>query len=188
MKTRDSLARGSQHIAVAALVLVVAVLALNTASWFFPALGRVDGGAGLSFSLTQRMTGMAGVDVAAMPWWQLLGAALISSIPLLAMAYGLLQLRALFQQYASGNYFAHSAYGHMERMGRAIVFWVVLDFACEPVLSAWVTMLAPAGQRMLTLSLEPPVFIALFLAACVIAIARILQRACDLHAENQQFV
>ena len=36
MKTRDSLARGSQYIAAAALVLVVAMLALNTASWFSP--------------------------------------------------------------------------------------------------------------------------------------------------------
>ncbi|WP_370680983.1 DUF2975 domain-containing protein [Comamonas sp. GB3 AK4-5] len=188
MKSTDSLARSSQYIAAAALVLVVAMLVLNTATWFFPALGQVDGGAGLSFSLTQRMVSMAGIDVAAMPWWQLLGAALISSIPLFAMAYGLLHLRALFQQYAGGSYFAHSAYGHMEKLGRAILAWVVLDFVCEPVLSLWLTMLAPVGQRMLTLSLEPPVFIALFLAACVIAIARILQRACDLHAENQQFV
>lgn len=188
METKDSLARNSQYIAVAAVVLVVAMLALNAASWFFPALGQVEGGAGLSFSLTQRIVSMAGVDVAAMPGWQLLGAVVISSIPLLAMAYGLLQLRALFRQYAGGHYFAHSAYGHMERMGRAIVLWVVLDWVCEPVLGVWVTQLAPAGQRMLTLSLEPPVFIALFLAACVIAIARILQRACDLHAENQQFV
>ncbi|MDR2327059.1 MAG: DUF2975 domain-containing protein [Acidovorax sp.] len=188
MKSTDSLARNSQYIAAAALLLVVAMLVLNAASWFFPALGQGEGGAGLSFALTQRMVGMAGVDVLAMPWWQLLGAALISSIPLLAMAYGLLQLRALFRQYAGGNYFVHSAYGHMERLGRAIVAWVVLDFVCEPVLGLWVTMLAPVGQRMLTLSLEPPVFIALFLAACVIAIARILQRACDLHAENQQFV
>ena len=188
VKTQDSLARSSQYIAAAALVLVVAMLVLNAASWFFPAQGLADAGAGLSFALSQRVVSMAGIDVVAMPWWQLLGAVLISSIPLCAMACGLLQLRALFQQYAGGNYFSQSAYGHMEKLGHAILAWVVLDFVCEPLLGLWLTMLAPEGQRMLSLSLEPPVFIALFMAACVIAIARILQRACDLHAENQQFV
>lgn len=188
MSHSDRLARGSQYIAATALVLVVVMLTLNTAAWFLPALGAVDGGMGLSFSLSHRILGMEGLELAGLAWWQQLGAALISAIPLLAMAYGLLHLRSLFQQYARGNYFAHSAYGHMEKIGRAIAAWVVLDFASEPVLSYWVTMLKPIGHRVITLSLEPSVFLALFVAACVVVIARILLRASDLHVENQQFV
>ena len=188
MTSPDRLARGSQYIAAIALVLVTCMLMLNTAAWFFPILGPVDGDMGLSFSVSHRILGMEGMDVTGLAWWQQLGAALISAIPLLVMVYGLLHLRALFQQYSCGNYFAHSAYGHMEKIGRAIAAWGVLDFVSELVLSYWVTMLEPSGHRVMTLSLGPSVFLALFVAACVVVIARILLRPSDLHVENQQFV
>lgn len=184
----DRLARNSHRISQAALCLGIGILVLNAAVWYFPSLGSAEGGAGLSFSLTQRVAEQSSEQMAGLPGWQTLGGVLISSIPLLAIVYGLLHVRALFGQYAQGQYFSPQAYRHMETLGRALVAWVVLNFLCEPLLSVWVTMRAGPGQRIVSLSLEPMAVGVVFLAACLIAIARILQRASDLHAENQQFV
>lgn len=73
-------------------------------------------------------------------------------------------------------------------MGRSVALWVVLDFLCEPLLSVWMTMNQGEGQRMMTLSLDSSSFVALFLAGCIVVIARILQQACDIDHENKQFI
>lgn len=184
----DRLAQNSHRIAQAALCLGVGILLLNAVVWYVPSLGSVEGGAGLSFALTQRMQEQFSELLLGMPGWQTLGAVLISSVPLLAMVYGLLHVRALFAQYAQGQYFSATAYQHLEKLGRSLVAWVVLNFLCEPLLSVWLSMRAEPGQRILSLSLDPMALGVVFLSVCLIAIARILQRASDLHAENQQFV
>lgn len=186
--TQDRLAIASQRMAVATLWLVIAMLALNAAIWIFPQLGSADGGYGLSFSLSNRLILSTHMDPRDFPWWQTLGAILVSSIPLAALALGLLSLRALFRSYARGDYFSTTAAGHMEKMGRAVLAWVILDFLCEPLLSVWITLLQPVGHRLLSLSFQTPDVVAIFLAACIVLIARILRRAADINSENQQFV
>lgn len=184
----DKLASTCQKMAAFTVLLVAAMILINAATWFFPSLGSVEGGYGIAFSLSNALIPGALDVVDNLPLWQRLGAVVISSIPLLVLANGLLNLRELFRTYAKGDYFSISAATHMEKMGRAVGYWVILNFVCEPLLSLWVTMLAPAGQRFISMSFTSSSVVALFAAACVIIIARILRRAATINQENQQFV
>jgi hypothetical protein len=77
---------------------------------------------------------------------------------------------------------------HLSKVGYAVLLWVLFDFACEPLLSLWLTLRESVGHRVVSLSVGSPDFIALFLAACIAVFARILAKASELDAENRRFV
>lgn len=185
--TSNRLAQVSQRMAAVTLFLIVAMLAINIVLWLFPLLAAKDGW-GLGFALTDRQLSHITDQAMLFPWWQILGGILLSSVPLLALAYGLGNLRRLFQNYSRGEYFSGESAVHLGRVGRAVALWVLLDFLCEPVLSFWVTMNAPIGERLITLSVTAPTFVALFLAACISIIARILGQASEVDSEYRTFV
>ncbi|WP_375379838.1 DUF2975 domain-containing protein [Pseudomonas hormoni] len=174
-------------MAAVTLFLIVAMLAINIVLWLFPFLAAKDGW-GLGFALTDRQLSQITDQAMLFPWWQTLGGMLLSSVPLLALAYGLGHLRRLFQNYSRGEYFSSEAAIHLGLVGRAVALWVLLDFLCEPLLSLWVTMNAPIGERLLTISITAPTFVALFLAACISIIARILRQASEVDSEYRTFV
>ncbi|TFY95005.1 DUF2975 domain-containing protein [Pseudomonas nabeulensis] len=182
------LALYSQRMSIVTLSLIIAMLLLNAAVWLFPVLSSSSDGLGFGFALSDRQIEGRAEQVALFPWWQTLGSIVLSSIPLVALANGLNHLRRLFQSYARGEYFSSAAALHLGKVGRAVVLWVLLDFLCEPLLSVWVTMNAPAGERMISLSVTAPSFVALFLAACISVIARILRQASEVDSENRTFV
>ncbi|VVE78494.1 hypothetical protein PSP31120_01706 [Pandoraea sputorum] len=175
-------------MAAITLWLIVAMLLLNAACWLFPSLSSIRGGYGLGFALTDRLISSLNVDVGSFPVWQKLGGIVLSSIPLLALAVGLRHLRRLFQGYGRREYFSPAAASHLGSVGRSVGLWVVLSLACEPLLSIWLTMRAPAGHRVVTLSFGSQDIVALFLAACIAVIAHILRQASELDSENRQFV
>jgi hypothetical protein len=185
--TSHRLAQLSQRMAAVTLLLIVVMLLLNAVLWIFPSLSAKDG-AGLGFALTDRQLSAIAAEAALFPWWQTLGAIVLSSVPLLALAFGLSHLRRLFQSYARGEYFSSEAALHLGKVGRAVGLWVLLDFFCEPLLSMWVTMHAPVGARLFTISVTAPTFVALFLAACISIIARILWQASEVDSENRAFI
>nr|WP_256669055.1 DUF2975 domain-containing protein [Pseudomonas sp. C2B4] len=174
-------------MAAVTLFLIVAMLAINSALWLFPFLAAQDGWR-LGFALTDRQLSPITEQAMLFPWWQKLGGILLSSVPLLALAYGLAHLRRLFQSYSRGDYFSSAAAVHLGLVGRAVALWVVFDFLCEPLLSLWVTMNAPVGERLITISVTAPTFVALFLAACIAIIARILRQASEVDSEYRNFV
>lgn len=181
------LARLSQCMSPATLSLIVVMLVLNVELWLFPSLASKEG-LGLSFALTERQLSER-TDIAVLfPWWQLLGGIVLSSVPLLALTFGLGNLRRLFQSYACGEYLSGEAALRLGKVGKAVALWGLLDFLCEPMLSLWVTMNEPEGQKLLTLSFTAATFIALFLAACISIIARILWQASEVDSENRTFV
>lgn len=180
--------RLARCMASTTLCLIVLMLAANLAVWLFPRLSSIEGGLGLSFSLSDRMVSALGPNVTSMPWWQTLGAIMLSSLPLLVLSFGLLNLRALFKSYAAGEYFSATTSTHMRRLGIAVALWVVLGVLCEPLLSAWATMQLPPGQRFISLSFDSSGIVALFLAGCVIVVASILRRAHEIDSENKHFV
>jgi hypothetical protein len=182
------LAQLSQRMSLLTLLLIVVMLVLNTAVWLFPVLSSSAEGLGFGFALSDRLIQERTAQVALFPWWQIAGGIVLSSIPLVALAFGLNHLRQLFRNYARGEYFSSAAAQHLGKVGRAVALWVLLDFLCEPLLSVWVTMNEPVGQRLITLSLTPPSFVALFLAACIAVIARILWQASEVDSENRTFV
>ena len=182
------LAQLSQRMSMITLLLIVLMLALNVAVWLFPVLSSSTDGLGFGFALSDRQIQGRAEQVALFPLWQVLGGILLSSVPLLALACGLNHLRKLFQNYARGEYFSSAAALHLGKVGKAVALWVLLDFLCEPLLSVWVTMNEPVGQRMISLSVTAPSFVALFLAACIAVIARILWQASEVDSENRTFV
>jgi len=178
----------SQRMSLLTLLLIIAMLVLNTAVWLFPVLSSSTDGLGFGFALSDRQIQGRAEQVALFPLWQTLGGIVLSSVPLMALASGLSHLRKLFQSYARGEYFSSMAALHLGKVGKAVAAWVVLDFLCEPMLSVWVTMNEPVGQRMISLSVTAPSFVALFLAACITIIARILLQASEVDSENRTFV
>ena len=191
--TPNTIARASKQMATLTLALIIMMLLINTALWFFPSLSAYQDEQnrhfieGMSFALTRQAFNGA-INMASLLWWQQLGGIVLSSIPLLALTVGLYHLRALFQGYARQDYFSVNAAIHLGKVGRAVILWVVLNFICEPLLSVLISIRAPAGERMMTLSLESSALIALFLAACIMLIAQILKKASDVATENQQFL
>jgi hypothetical protein len=185
--TSVSLAQFSRRMATITLLLIILMLVLNAAVWLFPALASKDG-LGLGFALSDRQLSDMTSAAAVFPWWQTLGAIVLSSIPLIALAFGLRALRRLFQCYATGEYFSAEAAGHLGKVGRAVALWVLLDFLCEPMLSLWITQNAPVGERMVTLSVTASTFVALFMAGCISIIARILSQASEVDSENRTFI
>lgn len=184
--TINRLVQLSQRMALFTLLLILSMLALNTALWIYPDLGA--NGLGMDFALSGMMLSQPTVPVETLTWWQTLGAILLSSVPLLALASGLNHLRNLFRGYARGEYFSGSAAAHLGKVGRGVVLWVASSFVCTPLLSIWLTMLAPPGERSLIISFTSADFVALFVAACITVIARILLQASEVNSENQAFV
>ncbi|MDF3833657.1 DUF2975 domain-containing protein [Cupriavidus basilensis] len=184
-RVSSRIVRISQRLAALSLLLMVGMLLLNGAGWLAPGTHSLDG---LRFGLSGRMMSGLPLDLAALPVWTRLGAVLLSSIPLVALAIGLLQLRALFRCYARSEYFSVAAADHMGRAGRAVLAWAMLDFLCEPLLSVWLTIGQPPGHRLVTLSVGAGSVVALFMAACITVIAHILRRASELDQEHRQFV
>ncbi|MGL5214279.1 MAG: DUF2975 domain-containing protein [Aeromonas hydrophila] len=185
--TVNRLAQFSQRMAVLTLLLISGMLALNAALWVFPIMGAKNG-LGAGFSLTGVMLSQLAVKVEMLAWWQILGAILISSVPLVALASGLNNLRLLFQGYARAEYFSISAAVHLGKVGHGVILWIVSSFVCTPLLSILVTLHAPPGQRLFTISLTPADFVALFLAGCIAVIAQILVHASEVDSENKTFV
>lgn len=186
--TTHRLARFSQRMALFTLLLIVAMLGLNTALWVYPVLGSGPGGLGMAFGLSAQMMNGHSEIIARFTWWQTLGAILLTSVPLLMLASGLNHLRGLFKSYAAGEYFSSAAAVRLGKVGRAVALWVALNFVCGPMLSVWSSLLEPDGQRFVTITFTSSDLVALFLAACIAVIARILWQASELASENRTFV
>lgn len=178
----------SQWMATATLWFIALMLILNALGWIAPGLNPLSLENGLMLSLKDSLIEALHLDISTLPGWQRIGAAALSSAPLFALAAGLWHLRALFRAYGRQEYFSPRGAMHLKRVGQFVAVWVVLGVLCQPLLSVWVTMLRPAGERMISMGFSSSDAVALFLACSIAIIAKILERAGAIHAENQQFV
>lgn len=184
----DKLSRISQHMATVSFIFLIGIILLNLLCWIFPILSSIDGGYGLSFSITNNLISNIGMNIESLPWWQTAVGAIISGIPLLALSYGLYNLRLLFKGYGQREYFSKKSALLLENFGKCLILSCFLSFVIEPLLSFWVTFRDGPGNRIVSLSFEPKDVFAIFIALCIILIAQILRRAADLQDENRQFV
>lgn len=181
----DRLVRYSQLMAAITQILIIGMLFLNAVCWLFPSTASAYG---FGFSLTASVVYGLEIIPDHMPWWQVMGGILLSSIPLLILARGLRALRGLFCIYGTGEYFSHESALLLGKVGQGVALWVLSSFLLEPIISIWATMLQPAGERIMTLSFDSSQVVALFLAGSVMVIARILGLASAVAAENRQFI
>lgn len=191
--TSNRIALFSQRMSTFALILIIMILSINIAIWLLPSLSISqnhpgwDTMIGLNFALTRDIDGW-GVNMETLTWWQQLGGLMLSSIPLIILTIGLHHLRSLFKIYVLGDYFSTDAAIHLGKAGKAILLTVIFNFLCEPLLSALLTMTAPEGQGLITISFSSDAIFSLFLAGLIILIAQILKKASEVATENQQFV
>lgn len=184
INNKDRLATVCQRMFIATQFVLFSMLLLNGLAWIFPSIVQN----GLSFSLTDSMANHLNVDVFMLPWWQRTGAILLSSLPLMILAYGLFNLARLFRTYAKQAYFSADAALYLGRTAKMVILWVIARLLCEPLLSVWLTMHNPVGERLITLTCSPGDVMTLFLGACIGLIAHILKKASQIHAENKMFV
>lgn len=178
----------SQWMATTTLWLIVLMLAQTALTWIAPGLNSIIVENGLTFSLRDSLIVALDLDPSTLPGWQRIGAILLSSAPLLALAAGLWHLRALFQTYSRQEYFSPRGAMHLKRVGQFVALWVVLGFFCQPLLSMWLTMTRPVGDRLISVGFSGSDAVALFLAGSIAVVAKILERASAIQAENQQFI
>lgn len=186
--TTDALAQFCQKMVSITMLLMVAIIMMNTVVLFFPSWSLSNERLGIDLSLSNRLLSTLDISLEGLPWWQAAGAGLISFLVLIPLCYSLFHLRALFCTYARRDYFSASAARHMHKIGISLGFWVVMTIAADPLLSYWLTMLKPDGEREILFGFELQSVAWLFIAACVVAVARILEKATLINEENKLFL
>lgn len=126
------------------------------------------------------------IDVEKIVWWQALLATLIDTIPIIILLFGFYQLRMQFMCYTNGEYFTVKSTKYCYNFGKSIVAWVILDIIFEPILSLILT--ANDAETIISVSLGSEDIIVLFPAFSIMIIGLILKKACQIAAENEQFV
>ncbi|MBX3605712.1 MAG: DUF2975 domain-containing protein [Piscinibacter sp.] len=118
---------------------------------------------------------------------QLLGA-LLSVAPVALGLYALWQLWRLFGEYARGRVFGRPALARLRRFAWALLGSALLAPLVRAAASVLLTMGNPPGRRMLALSLSWNDYMAVLLAAVLIAIATVMAEAVRVAEDHQGFV
>ncbi|MDR0218765.1 MAG: DUF2975 domain-containing protein [Enterobacteriaceae bacterium] len=166
------------------LLTIIIVMMINILSWLKPQL--ILEKYGLEISLTGRI--LSHFDYITFSTWKLTGGILISTIPLLFLSGSFWAFHRLFGNYRKGDYFSKHTVKYLEYAGWGVILWSVLDILCEPLLTLWLTIGAPVGERFFSLSLTSSHFVAIFISVCLAIISRILYQACDIYDENKSII
>ena len=111
-----------------------------------------------------------------------------SAGPVLAIAWGLVNLRRLLGEYERGRIFQPAAIACIRRIGQACLAFVAARLLFDPLASVAVTLHNPEGQRQLAISSDSLDLSALLLGCVVLLIARVMQEGQRLQEENAQIV
>lgn len=180
----DRIARLSERLALLSFAIMLLLAGVNLYCWLDPSLALP---AGLDARVGAGM--LASLQLSAPPaGWQLAGGALITAVPLMALARALWHGRTLFKTLATGEYFSLRVAAALGGAGRSVGLWVLLSVVCQPLLSVWLTLREPVGHRLLRLGVGSPDLVALYLAGGLWVMALVMRRAAALDAENRQFV
>ncbi|VUS41892.1 DUF2975 domain-containing protein [Klebsiella grimontii] len=184
----DALAQLSQRMVSFTMMLLIAVVLLNSLVLFFPTISFSDELYGISLSLDDQRLSALNVSLQALPWWQSAGVGVISLLVMAPLCYSLYQLRSLFKAYARRNYFSARSAQHMSRVGASLGIWTVMDLLASPVLSYWLSLANPAGEREIVFGFELHHVVWIFISLCVMAVAKILEKASILYEEDKLFL
>ncbi|WP_298829217.1 DUF2975 domain-containing protein [uncultured Piscinibacter sp.] len=114
--------------------------------------------------------------------------ALLSLLPVALGLYALWQLWRLFAEYGAGRVFGRVALAHLRRFAWALLGIAVLAPLVRAATSVALTMGNPPGRRMLVLGFSWNDYMAVLLAAVLIAIATVMAEAVRVAEENEGFV
>ena len=137
-------------------------------------------------SLPRSMLDVLQVDT--IQGWQVFTVAFYSVIGAIVFAYGLLQLRRLFINFGSQEYFSHSSLKCMHRFCLVLFVSAVLKIFGIVVTSVALTWNNAPGERSLIFTFGSNEFWSLFIAATFLSIAWSFKEGSMLAKENAEFV
>ena len=120
--------------------------------------------------------------------WNKLAGALITTVPMALLMYGVWRLRQLFVQFRGGSLFSADGAGHLHAFAWMLLVTVLLSPVISALLSVVLTMNNPPGQRALVISLGSNDLAQLFIAGALFAITWTLREGYRLRQENEAFV
>lgn len=170
---------GRVVLVVRVLCVLGVVTLLTVPLWFWLSPENVR-------ALGPQMAGVAGgivVDDRA----RTLGAA-VSLLPVAVGLYALWQLWRLFAEYGAGRVFGREAQARLKRFAWALLAAALLAPLVRAVMSVVLTLGNPPGQRQLVIGLSWDDYLAVLLAAVLIAIATVMAEAVRVAEENEGFV
>jgi hypothetical protein len=112
---------------------------------------------------------------------------LVELIPLSAVVYGLLKLRALFMLYQNGMIFTAKNVSCFRSLGRTLIAWMICDVIRNALLSVVLTMNNPPGQKIFTVGLNSADFTGIFVGIVIIIIAWVMDEARKIQ-EDQELI
>jgi hypothetical protein len=165
------------HI-VRLLCLLGAVVLLAVPAWFWSSPDAVR-------ELAPQFAGVRDTTVDARV---LQYGALLSVVPVALGLYALWQLWQLFGEYGRGRVFGRPALARLRRFAWALLGSALLAPLVRAAGSVLLTMGNPPGRRVLAIGLSWNDYMAVLLAAVLIAIATVMAEAVRVAEDNQGFV
>ena len=169
---------GRVVLIVRALCVLGALSLIAVPLWFWASPEAIAG-------LAPSMVGVTEMSIDARAQW--LGATL-SLLPVSLGLYALWQLWRLFTEYAGGRVFGRAALAHLRRFAWALLGTALLAPLVRAATSVALTLGNPPGRRMLVVGFSWNDYMAVLLAAVLIAIATVMAEAVRVAEENEGFV
>jgi hypothetical protein len=165
-------------LVVRALCVLGALSLIAVPLWFWASPEAIE-------SLAPSMVGVTEMRIDARAQW--LGGAL-SLLPVSLGLYALWQLWRLFTEYAAGRVFGRTALVHLRRFAWALLGTALLAPLVRAATSVALTLGNPPGRRLLVVGFSWNDYMAVLLAAVLIAIATVMAEAVRVAEENEGFV
>lgn len=115
-------------------------------------------------------------------------AAVIIAVPVAVMLWGLINVRALFGEFARGQVFTATAATHLQRFGIAVLAQGALGPITATALALALSLGNPPGQRLLVLTFSSNDYVSVIVGGVLIAVAAVMREATRLADENASFV
>jgi hypothetical protein len=116
------------------------------------------------------------------------GMSILAMVPVACMAFALWQAAYCFARFARSEYFTLHVVRNLRRMSLGLLAAAVASILMRPLVSLWLSLGMPAGQRAVVFGFGSQDLVLLLMAALLWQITSVMERAVALSEENQQFI
>lgn len=112
----------------------------------------------------------------------------IDLLPLSVFVYALQTLSKLFHLYENGIIFTQANVDCFNRLGKAMIAWMVCHFLNNSLISIALTLHHPPGQRVFTIGIEGADFGALFVGGVILTVTWVMDEARKIKEDQELFI
>ena len=174
----DRLVRLSRAMEIATGLGIALIAILTGAALLIPSWTR---------NIALAKLGEAGAALPITPSGQF-AAGIVLAIPVGVMIYGLLAVRRMFWEFATGAVFTESAAHHLRTFAATVLAQAPLGPLTALGLSAALSLGNPPGQRAMAIAFSTNDYFALIVGGVLFAAATIMREAARLADENKSFI